>query len=87
MNKNVIRVIIVVCLSMMMYALKFFPNELVLSTLFTVASIFLSIGLSIIITFDFSTIKNDEFYHTIKRNIDSVRQLFLVYFGIMTLNP
>lgn len=86
MNKNVIRVIIVVCLSMMMYALKFFPNELVLSTLFTVASIFLSIGLSIIITFDFSTIKNDEFYHTIKRNIDSVRQLFLVYFGIMTLS-
>ena len=66
------------------YALKIFPNELVLSTLFTVASIFLSIGLSLIITFDFSKIGNDNFYNIIKKNIDRVRKVFLMYFCVMT---
>ena len=84
MNKNFIRVAIVSFLSWVMYTLNIFPNELVLSTLFTVASIFLSIGLSIIITFDLSIIKNDRFYLIIKNNIDNVRKLFLIYFAIMT---
>lgn len=85
MKKHSIRAIAIMGISVGMYALDVSPNELMLSTLFTVASIFLSIGLSLIITFNLVTIDNDTFYLKIKNNINVVRKTFLIYFFIMTI--
>lgn len=85
MKKQFIRAIVTMGISVGMYTLDVSPNELMLSTLFTVASIFLSIGLSLIITFNLVIVDNDTFYCKIKNNIHRVRKVFLIYFFIMTI--
>ena len=85
MIKFLFRLAIVISIILTSYTLKIFPNDLVISTLYTVASIFLSIGLSLIMTFDFTNIRDESFYKTIKDNVHMVRKTFLIYFGIMSL--
>ncbi len=84
MIKFFFRLAIVIFITLTSYTLKIFPNDLVISTLYTVASIFLSIGLSLIMTFDFTNIRDESFYKTIKDNVHMVRKTFLIYFGMMS---
>lgn len=63
------------------YLLGFIPDANMLATLFTVLSIFISIGLSIIISFDLSKIKNDFLFNKISSNLKIVRKNFIYYFG------
>jgi len=75
-----IRLTIILILATGIYFLGFYPNEILISTLFTVASIFLSIGLTLIVTFDFDKIQNETAYKNIKDNIYKVRNSFLRHF-------
>lgn len=84
MKTNLYRIIVVIIFSIGLYILGIYPDEIILSTLFTVSSIFLSIGLSLIITFDLIKIKNDSYYNYIKNNINNVRKTFLIYFFVIT---
>ena len=65
------------------YLFGFIPDSNMLATLFTVLSIFISIGLSIIISFDLSKIKNDFLFKKISSNLRTVRKNFICYFGII----
>ncbi len=57
-------------------------TERLLSTLLTVASIFLSIGLSLIVGFDFDKIKNATVHKRIKKNINGIKVRFICLFII-----
>lgn len=76
-----IRLIIIILLAIGASFLESFPDDLLLSTFFTVASIFFSIGLSIIVTFDFDKIENAIAYEDIKNNINKIRNSFLRFFA------
>lgn len=52
---------------------------------FTVGGIFFSVGLSLLTSFDFSKIVNDDFYQKLLSNIQLVRKSFIFHFFISTI--
>lgn len=52
---------------------------------FTVGGIFFSVGLSLLTSFDFSKIVNDDFYQELLSNIQLVRKSFIFHFFISTI--
>lgn len=55
-----------------------------LATLFNVSGIMFSIGLSLIVTFNLSGIKNKKYIKKIKNNIKRIRNLFFLNFSLIT---
>ena len=82
--RNCVRILVIFIMTIIMYLLGFEPDSNMLSTLYTVLSIFISIGLSIIISFDLSKIKNDFFHDKILNNLKAVRNNFLIHFTMIT---
>ncbi len=85
-KRNCIRILFILILTSAAYLIGINPDSNMLSTLFTVLSILISIGLSIIISFDLSKIKNDFFHDRILNNLKEVRNTFLIYFAVITFS-
>ncbi|ETS31095.1 hypothetical protein BB987_09300 [Photorhabdus temperata] len=60
------------------------PDSFLISTLYTVAGIMFSIGLGLIVTFNISGVKNKNYIQDIRLSLRSVRNSFLVHFGLAT---
>ena len=86
MITHIYRIILIIFLTFICYFFNYLPNDHIFSTLFTISSIFFSIGISLIITFDLSKISSDKFYFMIKNNINYVRNMFLIYFLIISIS-
>jgi hypothetical protein len=56
-----------------------------LNTLFTVGSIFFSLGLSIVVTFDLSKVKNQKYLNEIKDKLNTIKKNILQTFCISTV--
>jgi hypothetical protein len=54
------------------------------STLFNVSGIIFSVGLGLIVTFNFSGIKNKVYIKQVRRNIAKVRNSFLIHFALLS---
>lgn len=80
LKTNFFRFLAIIGFALFTYFLHFTPDSSMLSTLFTVLSIFISIGLSIIISFDLTKVKNDIVYDKISLNLKKVRNNFIYYF-------
>lgn len=52
--------------------------------IFSVSGILFSIGISLIVTFNFQGIKNEKFIRSLRKNLYSVRNNYIVYFVIST---
>ncbi len=61
------------------------PNNALLSTLYTVCGIMFSIGISLIVTFNLSNIRNKNYLTIIRRNLTYIRNSFMWHFTIATL--
>lgn len=83
-TRNCIRILFILILTSTAYLIGINPDSNMLSTLFTILSIFISIGLSIIISFDLSKIRNDFFHSKILYNLKEVRNTFLIYFAVIS---
>ncbi len=60
------------------------PDSFLLSTLYTVCGIMFSIGLGLIVTFNMSGVKNQQYIKVIRNNLKDIRDAFLKYFTIST---
>jgi len=71
------------------YALKRYAGiQLNLSfanTFYTVASIMFSIGMGVVCTFNYDRIKNTSLLRSAQRNINKVRNVYLVLFSTLTI--
>lgn len=56
-----------------------------LSAFFTIDGIMFSIGLSLIVTFNFSNIKDTDFLKKMRSNLNNVRNLFIFLFSVSSL--
>lgn len=61
------------------------PEPAFLNTVFTISGIMFSIGMGVLSTLSPDRIKNENFYKAIQKNIISVRNSYLLYFGIIAL--
>ncbi len=61
-------------------------DDFFINTIFTVAGIMFSVGLGLIVTFNFAEIKNKKFLNKIRNNLNAVRDSFLQYFTLITLS-
>ena len=52
---------------------------------YTVAGIFFSIGISQIMSFDFSRIADEEKYKEMKKSLKTIRDSYLTHFGITSI--
>ena len=78
-----IRLLVIIILTAGIYFLNFPLSEIIFSTLFTVASIFVSIALTLITTFNFDKIKNLEIYKNIRKNLYRLRNSYLRSFLLL----
>lgn len=85
MKKHILRLLLALLCMPFFYCLNILHNELVISTLFTVASIFVSIGLSLIISFDITSVGNDAFFEKISKNLMEIQHCFLFYYFCIVL--
>ena len=85
MKRSILLCSITVLLAAVFYLLKYEPSKELLSTLYTVAGIFFSIGISLIIAFDLSPIKNNNYYNAIQANLNKLRNCYIYYFAASTL--
>lgn len=83
---NCKRTIVILAMTFLTYLFGFIPDTNILSTLFTVLSIFISIGFSVIISFDLSSIKNDFLYKKILSNLREIRKNYIYYFSIIVIS-
>lgn len=84
-RKILIRLIILGSIAILLSTFKIiYPNSDLLSTLYTVCGIMFSIGLSLIVTFNLSNIRNKNYLTKIKRNLRYIRNSFMWYFTIAT---
>ncbi|SMP09060.1 hypothetical protein SAMN06264346_10223 [Chryseobacterium profundimaris] len=60
-------------------------SELFMNTLYTVLGIMFSIGLGLVVTFNLGGIKNRRFITGIRRNLRTIRSLYILYFTISTV--
>lgn len=60
-------------------------NSSVLAAIFTVAGIVFSIGLSLIVTFNMSGIKNKEFVTEIRSNLRLIKSRYLLFFAFSSV--
>lgn len=60
------------------------PDSFFASTVFTVAGIMFSIGIGLIVTFNPAGVKNQSYLRSIRTNITTVRNSFLIHFGLTT---
>lgn len=56
------------------------------STLYTISGIMFSVGASMIVTFNLSGIKNQDFLLRIRRNLCDVKKSFIFYFLIASIS-
>lgn len=63
----------------------FEPSSGMIATLYTVSGIMFSIGMSLVITFKTSDVKNDKMRNSIRADIVSVRDSFIACFSVITL--
>lgn len=56
-----------------------------LNTLYAVAGIMFSVGMSLIITTSFPKVKNDQYKNRIQSNYDSIRNIYIFEFLIVTV--
>ena len=85
-TKICIRLIVLGSIAILLSTFKIiYPNNALLSTLYTVCGIMFSIGLSLIVTFNLSNIRNKNYLNTIKNNLKYIRNSFMWYFAIATL--
>lgn len=59
-------------------------KENMISTLYNVSGIMFSIGLGLIVTFNISDVRNNEYIKQIRMNIINIRNIFIYYFIIST---
>lgn len=59
-------------------------SELFMNTLYTVLGIMFSIGLGLIVTFNLGGVKNRRFIIAIRKNLKTLRTLYIAYFTIST---
>ena len=84
-RKILIRLIILGSIAVLLSTFKIIcPNSDLLSTLYTVCGIMFSIGLSLIVTFNLSNIRNKNYLTKIKSNLRYIRNSFMWYFTIAT---
>lgn len=60
-------------------------DDFFMGTIYTVAGIMFSIGISILVTFNLHGIKKKSFIDKIRLNINQVRNVFIYYFAFSTL--
>ena len=82
----IMKAIITVCISLIIAIIVFSNMPLLdknlLNLLFTVGSIFFSLGLSIVVTFDLSKITNQEYLIKLEQTLTIIRRNFLRTFYI-----
>ena len=61
------------------------PDNLFLNTCFTVSAIVFSVGLSLIVTFNLTGIKNQNYIEKIRNNIHNMRNKFISYFFMVVI--
>lgn len=83
MKKQILRLALVLLCAILCCAFDLVPNESIVSTLFTVSSVFVSMGLSVIIGFDLSGVKNDDWFKRINKNIKIIQSTFLWYYAFI----
>ena len=90
------RLFSIALLAVGIYCLNFPLSEILFSTLLTVASIFFSIALTLITTFNFDKLKNLAVYESVKSNLYKVRNsclkrfifvIFAYLIGLYFKNP
>lgn len=59
-------------------------DDFFLNTIYTVSGIMFSVGFGLIVTFQISGVKNKVYISDIRKNINRVRNSFLIYFVIST---
>lgn len=65
--------------------LKLSYSELFMNTLYTILGIMFSIGLGLVVTFNLSGIKNRNFIIRIRRNLKTIRTLYIINFSVSTI--
>lgn len=60
-------------------------NKDFLNTIYTISGIMFSIGMGILCTINPDSIKNEEIYKAIRKNIIDIRNSYLFYFSIISL--
>lgn len=85
-TKTIIRIIVLGFIGILLSTFEvIYPNATLLSTLYTVCGIMFSIGLSLIVTFNLSNIRNKRYLETIEHDLKSIRDSFMWYFAIATI--
>jgi len=83
--KTFIRIVLVTLVSILLSTLiKTIPGEFFISTIFNVSGIMFSVGLGLIVTFNMNGIKNKAVISSIRTNLNTVRDSFIIYFSLTT---
>lgn len=57
-----------------------------MNTFYTISGIMFSIGIGLVVTFNIQGIKNKSYIIDIRRNLDTVRNSYIIYFTISTIS-
>ncbi len=82
--KHLIRFFVLV---LVLFALSFFSFSVekeTLNTFYNVSGIMFSVGLGLIVSLNYSDVKNKNYLTSIRQNISKIRNIFILYFAIIT---
>lgn len=80
-----LRLIFVFGISLLIGLIPYNPSEFFISTIFNVSGIIFSVGLGLIVTFNMNGIKNRSIISSVRANLSTVRNSFILYFAISIL--
>lgn len=78
-------IFLIILATILSIVLQFSYSELFMNTLYTVLGIMFSIGLGLVVTFNLGGIKNRNFIVGIRKNLKSVRTLYIANFTASTI--
>ncbi len=84
--KIICRIIVSLLLSILLsFLINYSPKETTMNVFYTVSSIMFSIGMSMVVTFSPSGVKNKKYLTKIRKGITRIRNKFFIEFIIITL--
>lgn len=83
--KHLIRFFVLVLVLCALSFSSFSVEKETLSTFYNVSGIMFSVGLGLIVSLNYSDVKNKNYLTSIRQNISKIRNIFILYFMIITV--
>lgn len=83
--KHLIRFFVLVLVLFALSFSSFSVEKETLSTFYNVSGIMFSVGLGLIVSLNYSDVKNKNYLTSIRKNISKIRNIFILYFMIITI--